>query len=89
VVGRVAVVVVGVAVLSAGCDAGSDDAEKGGRRPPSENGPSPSESVEEACRGVYERLPPATREATTEDEFIEHCLAIVRGTPDPVLMPPS
>jgi hypothetical protein len=89
VVGRVALFVAGLAVLGAGCDSGSDDAENGPETPASESTSPPSSDAVEACRGVYERLPPATKEATTEDAFIESCLAILSGKPDPGLPPTS
>jgi hypothetical protein len=89
VVGRVALVVAGLALLGAGCEAGSEDSENGPKPPSSGNSPAPSSDAVEACRGVYERLPPATREATPEDAFIEKCLVIVSGQPDPGLPPTS
>jgi hypothetical protein len=76
----VAVGIAGLLVLGAGCDSGSDDAEDAPR-------PKSSLDVVEACRDVYERLPQPTRDATTEDAFIEQCLAAVRGRPDPRLPP--
>jgi hypothetical protein len=79
VIRRVAVGIAGLLVLVA-CESGSDDAED-------TPVPKPSVDVVEACRQVYERLPQPTREATTEDEFIEKCLAAVSGRPDPRIPP--
>jgi hypothetical protein len=67
-------------VLGVGCDSGSDDAEDSPV-------PKPSLDVVEACREVYERLPPATRDATTEEAFIEQCRSAVSGRPDPTVPP--
>jgi len=80
---RLVVGIVALVVLGAGCDSGSDDAEEAPAPPPS----SASVDAVEACRAVYERLPEATRGTTTEDQFIEQCLAIVSGKPDPGLPP--
>jgi hypothetical protein len=87
VVGRVALLVAGLAVLGAGCDAGSEDAENGSKSPPSAEPSPPPPDIVEACRGVYEGLPPATKEATTEDDFIERCVARAGGKPDPGIPP--
>jgi hypothetical protein len=88
VIGRLVVVVVGLVVLGGGCDSGSDGAGENRDRHP-EDVPAGGDSPEvvEACRGVYQRLPQAERDATTEDEFIEQCLAAVSGRPDPGIPP--
>ena len=90
---RVAALALGLAALGAGCDSGSNDAENGSKKPPTTDPSALPPDIVEACREIYKRLPPIDagiwppppRDATTEEAFVERCVARASGRPDPGL----
>ena len=80
-------VVLGLASFACACDSGSDQTDGNRRTPKSAESPDTPVDVVEACRGVYERLPQAERDATTEEAFILECIDAIDGVPDPMATP--
>ena len=81
---RIAAVLVGLALLAAGCDSGDDSSRPSPPSSPPETDDaepvwSDSPEIIEACRGLYDGPPEG------EEAFVDKCVAAVSGLPDPAL----
>jgi hypothetical protein len=85
---RIAAVLVGLALLAVGCDSGDSGDDSSRPSPRKTDDATPwyeSPGITEACRTVFENLPPERRDATTEEAFVDKCQGAVSGLPDPGL----